>query len=178
MRETHVLISPLSCAALHARLLHAQALELSSLKTELDARSPPVRLVAIAGEHLGHEEFTRDYWKGELLFDLGKSSIFKVMGSGRQGLLSGVMSYFTGGSVSKNWARAGSKGVAGNIEGEGFKLGGVWLFAPSGLVYEHQEKTWGHTVEGAELDRLKRVIADMPKDQPGQVPLTAEAVSN
>lgn len=122
-----------------------------------------MRLVAIAGEHLGHEEFTQDYWKGELLFDLGKSSVFKVMGSGKQGLFSGVMSYMTGGSVSKSWALAGSKGVAGNLEGEGFKLGGVWLFAPSGLLYEHQEKTWGDTVEGAELANLRQLIAGIPK---------------
>lgn len=71
-------------------------MELSSLKPFLDSRTPPVRLIAVGGEALGHEEFS-GYWKGEkLLFDLGKQSLFRIMGAGKQGLLSGVFSYYTG----------------------------------------------------------------------------------
>jgi len=113
---------------------------------------------AATGEHLGHEDFMKDYWKGELFFDLGKESVFKVMGSGRQGLLGGALSYFLNGAVARNAARADAKGVQGNLEGEGFRLGGVWLLSPSELVYEHQERTWGDIVEGDQLAELERLI--------------------
>ncbi len=79
---------------------NAEALALSSLKPKLDSQTPPVRLVCIAGEALGHEEFLQDYWytfaaiyltvrvlsrteiacrKGELYIDEGKQTVFPVV---------------------------------------------------------------------------------------------------
>ena len=60
------------------------------------------------------------------------------MGSGKQGLLSGALSYFAGGAVAQNSARTDAKGVEGNMVGEGLKLGGVWFASPSAMLYEHQ----------------------------------------
>mmetsp|Transcript_23329 Transcript_23329/g.55523 ORF Transcript_23329/g.55523 Transcript_23329/m.55523 type:complete len:86 (+) Transcript_23329:459-716(+) len=44
------------------------------------------------------------------------------------------------------WAKA--NGVDGNMKGEGFKMGGVWVLGPGaeGIQYEHREKSWGDNV--------------------------------
>jgi hypothetical protein len=147
-------------------LCREEALELSSLKTFLDSRVPPVRLIAVAGEHLGHQDWQTDgqYWKGELFFDLGKTGLFNTMGSGKQGLLSGVLSYSLGGAVATNLERANAKGVSGNLKGEGFKLGGVWALSPEGAIaYEHKEGCWGDTVHGARLEELKTALSSFAR---------------
>ena len=59
-----------------------------------------------------------------------------------QGLLSGIFSYYTGGAVAQNSARCDAKGVTGNMEGEGLKLGGVFAVAPTGDVIPA-----GHTAQ-------------------------------
>jgi hypothetical protein len=129
------------------------------LKDELSSRHPPVRLIAIAGEHLGAEEFADKFWPGELFYDLGKAGVFKVMGSGSTSL-GGLASYLVGGAVKKNVQRCDSKGVEGNMVGEGFKLGGVWVVSPaSELVWEHNETTWGDIVEGDKLTALRAALA-------------------
>jgi hypothetical protein len=140
------------------------------MKPFLDARVPPVRLIAVGGEHIGHEEFST-YWKGEpVLFDLGKQTLFKIMGAGKTGLLSGALSYFLGGAVAQNSERCDTKGITGNLVGEGLKLGGVWAVSPTGgIVYEHKESTWGDIVEGSGLDELKAAVSSFGSD-PGTSP--------
>ena len=109
-----------------------------------------MRLVAIAGETRGAEEFMDDYWPGELYFDERKDSVFKVLNAGRQSKARAIASYFTGGKVKKALTRAKEKGYVGNFVGEGLKLGGVWAFSPKGfLVYEHKEKFVGDTLAGS-----------------------------
>ena len=134
---------------------------MSALKPYLDARSPPVRLIAVAGEPLGHEDFTANYWSGELFIDMGKKGLFKESGTGYQGLLSGIFSYYSGGAVAKNSARCDAKGVTGNMEGEGLKLGGVFAVSPGGdVMFEHKETTWGDTtVVGNRMTELKAAVA-------------------
>ncbi len=100
---------------------------LSSLKDQL-AEVPSVRLICIAGEHLGHEEFTGKYWTGELYFDLGKKTWYPAMGSGKM-VLSGLASYAFGGVVAKNVKRVDQKGIDGDLKGEGTILGGVWVIS-------------------------------------------------
>ncbi len=77
-----------------------EALMLSSLKERL-SEQPAVRLICIAGEHLGHEEFTEKYWRGELFFDVGKKVWYPAMASGKM-VLSGIISYLCCGIVAKN----------------------------------------------------------------------------
>ena len=103
------------------------------------AESPPVRLICVAGEHLGHEEFTEKYWRGELFFDVGKKHWYPLMGSGTMAL-SGLASYMFGGSVAKSISRVGAQKIDGNFKGEGTILGGVWVVSgvDKAILFEHQ----------------------------------------
>jgi len=118
-----------------------------------------VRLIAVAGEALGHDEFPQ-YWSGELYFDMDKRDLFKRSDLKYQGILSGAFSYYTGGAVAKASARCDAKGVTGNMVGEGLKLGGVFAVSPVGEVkFEHKEATWGDTtVAGNRTADLKRAV--------------------
>jgi hypothetical protein len=129
-----------------------------------------VRLIAVAGEALGHEDFNR-IWSGELYFDLGKAGLFKRSGLNYQGLLSGALSYYTGGAVAQHSARCDAKGVTGNMEGEGLKLGGVFAVSPTGEVaYEHKERTWGDTtVVGSRMAELQAAVASFSTGPPADV---------
>jgi hypothetical protein len=106
-----------------------------------------VRLVAIAKEPLGREEFVKDWWAppAELFLDTGAPGfpVFKEANGGSQGL-SGVASYLVGGAVAKNSKRVDAKGIKGDMKGEGKILGAVLVVDKSGeLLFHHQEKSWG-----------------------------------
>jgi hypothetical protein len=120
------------------KLCREEALALSSLKERM-AEFPAVRLICVAGEHLGHEEFTEKYWRGELFFDLGKKQLYPLMGSGRM-ILSGLASYMFGGAVAKNVSRVNEQEIEGDFQGEGTILGGVWVVsgAEKAILFEHQ----------------------------------------
>jgi hypothetical protein len=110
------------------------------LKPELDAKG--IRLIAVAGEHLGHDEFVPEHWKSDMFFDIDKKSMWPILGSGTgSGAVGGIASYATGGVVAKNMKRTKDKGITGNLKGEGLKLGGVWVLGAGtqGLLFEHQE---------------------------------------
>ena len=110
---------------------HAHAHAHSHSQGPLDAKG--VRLIGIAGEHLGREEFVEKYWKGELFFDMGKTSWFPAVHGGKKysNTASGIFSALFGGKVAKAWKRMTSKGgIEGNLKGEGFTLGGVWVVHP------------------------------------------------
>lgn len=143
-------------------------MELSALKPFLDARVPPVRLIAVAGEALGHEAFSPVYWSGELFFDMEKKDLFKKSDLKYQGLLSGVFSYYTGGAVAQNSARCDAKGVTGNMDGEGLKLGGVFAVSPTGEVaFEHREASWGDTTAvGDRMRALKTAVENFSTSNP------------
>jgi hypothetical protein len=111
------------------------------LKPELDAKG--VKLIAIAGEHFGTEEFTPEYWKSDLYYDLQKKNLWPILDSGST-IVGGVVSYYTGGAVKQNLKRAADKGITGNMKGtQGHILGGVWVIGAGeqGLIFEHQETT-------------------------------------
>ena len=116
---------------------------------------------------MGHEDF-KPYWSGELFFDIGKAGLFKPSGLKFQGLLSGALSYYTGGAVAQNAARCDAKGVSGNMEGEGLKLGGVFAVSPTGEVaYEHKEGTWGDTtVVSSRMAELEAAVASFSTGPP------------
>lgn len=139
---------------------------MSALKPELDKRG--VTLLAIAGERLGHEEFLKDYWKGELLFDEDKEHIWPVMGSVKKGffgVFSAVGSYVMGGKIKKDIKRCEANGVKGDLKGEGMKLGGVWVIGSSnqGVLFQHNEKEWGDIVlNDAVLDAVEKIHTTTP----------------
>lgn len=118
------------------------------------AKDKNVRLVAVAKERLGHEEFTRDYWQppAELYFDTTEPDypFFKAINGESMGLVHGLWSYLSGGKVAKNMKLA--KGVAGNLKGEGLVLGGILVVASSGdILMHHVEKEVGDQPDPAEL---------------------------
>ena len=159
----------------------AEALALSSLKPKLDSQTPPVRLVCIAGEALGHEEFLRDYWytfaaiylavrvlsrteiacrKGELYIDEGKQTVFPVVNPTAPSLMAGICSFFCGGEVKQHVNRVKAKNIQGNFKGEGLKLGGTLVVDPThGLLFEHQERIWGDNACAGKMAELEKAIA-------------------
>lgn len=113
------------------------ALRLSEIKPELDAEG--VELVAIGHEMLGLGEFYMEgFWKGQLFVDTSKD-IFRELNT-VQGNLLGLM--------AKETLEAGKlateRGTEGNLEGDGFQLGGVWVFAADGCtVFEYISRSFG-----------------------------------
>ena len=69
-----------------------------------------VRLVAIAKERVGWEEFTRDYWPppAEIYFDTAEPGypFFKATNGKNQGVVKMLASYMFGGEVASNLKRS------------------------------------------------------------------------
>jgi len=130
---------------------------LSSLKPMLDARG--VRLIGIAGEYIGHEEFTRDFWKGELFFDLEKKTWFPAMAGKNKpptNTLGGLWHLMTSSAFKR------VKGIKYNMDGDkglSLILGGVWIVHPrEGVVFEYPEKMWGDNVCVNKMEELQAAI--------------------
>uniref|UniRef100_A0A803T3X7 Peroxiredoxin-like 2A n=1 Tax=Anolis carolinensis TaxID=28377 RepID=A0A803T3X7_ANOCA len=63
-------------------------------------------------------------------------------------------------SVWRNFFRAWKSGYTGNIDGEGFVLGGVFVVGPGkqGVLLEHREKEFGDKVSlDAVLEAVKNI---------------------
>ena len=77
-----------------------------------------MRLVAIAKERDGWEEFTRDYWPppAEIYFDTADPGypFFKATNGKNQGVAKMLTSYMFGGEVANNLKR--SEHIQGHIE--------------------------------------------------------------
>jgi hypothetical protein len=118
--------------------------------------------VAIAGELMGSEEFTRGYWKGELYYDIGKKIVFPIMNSGTDGI-SQLLSSFP------NVLRAMENGFDNNLDGEGAIKGGVWLISNGQILFEHKEIKTGDTlvpdVNPGKLAELRNLIEEIPLSQ-------------
>jgi len=52
-----------------------------------------------------------------------------------------------------NIYRSKKLGTAGNLKGDGYHLGGVFVLGPGeeGIVYEHREGSWGDNVNTTEV---------------------------
>jgi len=113
-----------------------------------------VRLVAIAKDRLGWEEFTRDYWSppAEIYFDTAEPGypFFKASNGIKQGVAKMLTSYMFGGAVAENLKR--SKDIQGNLKGEGLVLGSVMVVSNTGEVLLHRkEKVVGDHPDNDEL---------------------------
>ena len=147
------------------------AAQLLAHKPQLDAAG--VRLVAVAKERLGLEEFVKDHWpvhegvelyiddSGEPRKD-GNTPLF-VAANGTAQKWGGIASALSGfGSAAGAVKRAKQAGFKGNLKGEGFNLGAVLVSGPTGALHlHHRESFWGdHPSDEALEAAIATVVAE------------------
>uniref|UniRef100_A0A3Q2CM29 Peroxiredoxin-like 2A n=1 Tax=Cyprinodon variegatus TaxID=28743 RepID=A0A3Q2CM29_CYPVA len=126
--------------------------KLSSLKPQLDKLGVP--LYAVVKEDVGTEvQNFRPYFKGEIFLD--EKRRFYGPRLRRMGLLA-----FMRLGVWLSGVRAFRKGFIGNVLGEGFVLGGVYVIGrgQQGILLEHREKEFGDKVDISEVLKAARKI--------------------
>ncbi|TNN03275.1 hypothetical protein fugu_000304 [Takifugu bimaculatus] len=117
-----------------------EAAELSSLKPRLDQLGVP--LYAVVKEDVGTEiQNFRPYFQGEIFLD--EKRRFYGPRERKMGLLG-----FLRVGVWMNGLRAFRSGFMGNVLGEGFVLGGVFVIGreQQGILLEHREREFGDKV--------------------------------
>ncbi|PWA25814.1 hypothetical protein CCH79_00001672, partial [Gambusia affinis] len=125
-------------------VIMAEASELSSLKPQLEELGVP--LVAVVKENVGSEiQDFRPHFAGDIYVD----EMRKMGGLG-----------FIRLGVWQNFIRAWRSGYQGNMHGEGFILGGVFVIGPGdqGILLEHKEKQFGDKVDTADVLKAVRKI--------------------
>jgi len=133
-------------------LCREEAAELSSLKPQLDELGVP--LYAVVKEDVGTEvQNFRPYFKGEVFLD--EKRCFYGPRERKMGLLA-----FLRVGVWLNGLRAFKKGFMGNVLGEGFVLGGVFVIGrgQQGILMEHREVEFGDKVNIANVIQAARRI--------------------
>uniref|UniRef100_A0A670HZG5 Peroxiredoxin-like 2A n=1 Tax=Podarcis muralis TaxID=64176 RepID=A0A670HZG5_PODMU len=138
----------------HGAVIMAEAAQLSSLKPQLDQLGIP--LYAVVKENIGTEvEQFQPYFKGEIFLDAQK----RFYGPKKRKMT--LLGMFRC-SVWRHFFNAWKHGYTGNLEGEGFVLGGVFVIGPGkqGILLEHREKEFGDKVS------LDAVLEAVEKIQP------------
>uniref|UniRef100_A0A3Q4HSQ4 Peroxiredoxin-like 2A n=1 Tax=Neolamprologus brichardi TaxID=32507 RepID=A0A3Q4HSQ4_NEOBR len=130
-----------------------EASALSSLKPQLEELGVP--LVAVVKEDIGTEirDF-RPHFAGDIYIDEQKCFYGPV--KRRMGGLGFIRL-----GVWQNVMRAWRSGYQGNMNGEGFVLGGVFVIGPAeqGILLEHREKEFGDKVDTADvLEAIKKIV--------------------
>lgn len=130
-----------------------EAAELSSLKPQLDELGVP--LYAVVKEDVGTEvQNFQSFFKGEIFLD--EKRRFYGPRERKMGLLA-----FLRVGVWMNGLLAFKRGFMGNILGEGFVLGGVFVIGQGqqGILLEHREIEFGDKVNAEDVIRAVRRIA-------------------
>uniref|UniRef100_A0A8D3A3J6 Peroxiredoxin-like 2A n=1 Tax=Scophthalmus maximus TaxID=52904 RepID=A0A8D3A3J6_SCOMX len=125
--------------------------QLSSLKPQLDELGVP--LYAVVKEDVGTEvQNFRPYFKGEIFLDEKR---FYGPRERRMGILA-----FLRLGVWLNGLRAFKNGFMGNVLGEGFVLGGVFVIGrgQQGILLEHREIEFGDKVNIIDVIKAARRI--------------------
>ncbi|KAI1894260.1 hypothetical protein AGOR_G00113980 [Albula goreensis] len=129
-----------------------EASELSSLKPQLEELGVP--LYAVVKENIGAEiQDFRPHFAGEIFLD-DQQTFY-----GPQQRKMGGLGFIRLG-VWQNFMRAWKAGYQGNMNGEGFILGGVFVIGAGkqGILLEHREKEFGNIVDAAAvLDAAKKI---------------------
>uniref|UniRef100_A0A673JDE7 Peroxiredoxin-like 2A n=1 Tax=Sinocyclocheilus rhinocerous TaxID=307959 RepID=A0A673JDE7_9TELE len=132
-----------------------EASELSSLKPQLDELGVP--LYAVVKENVGTEiQDFRPRLVGEIFLD-EKQAFY-----GPQQRKMGGLGFILLG-VWQNFIRAWRSGYQGNVNGEGFILGGVFVIGSGeqGVLLEHREKEFGDKVSiGSVLEAAKKIVVE------------------
>ncbi|TDG97787.1 hypothetical protein EPR50_G00211550 [Perca flavescens] len=134
-------------------VIMAEAAELSSLKPQLDELGVP--LYAVVKEDVGTEvQNFRPYFKGEIFLDEKR----RFYGPRERKM--GLMAFLRVG-VWMNGLRAFQRGFMGNVLGEGFVLGGVFVIGRGnqGILLEHREVEFGDKVNIEDVIRAVRRIS-------------------
>ncbi|KAK2884531.1 hypothetical protein Q8A73_021005 [Channa argus] len=134
----------------------AEAAELSSLKPLLDELRVP--LYAVVKEDIGTEvQNFKPYFKGEVFLD--EKRRFYGPRERKMGLLA-----FLRLGVWMNGLRAFRNGFLGNVLGEGFVLGGVFVIGrgEQGILLEHREVEFGDKVNIQDVIYAVRRISREP----------------
>lgn len=130
-----------------------EASELSSLKSQLEELGVP--LVAVVKENIGTEiQDFRPHFAGEIYID-EKQHFYGPLQRKMGGL------GFIRLGVWQNFIRAWRSGYQGNMHGEGFILGGVFVLGAGdqGILLEHREKEFGNKVDTADvLEAVKKIV--------------------
>lgn len=130
-----------------------EASELSSLKPQLEELGVP--LVAVVKENVGTEiQDFRPHFAGDIYIDEKKHFYGPL-----QRKMGGLGFIRLG--VWQNFMRAWRSGYQGNMNGEGFILGGVFVIGAGdqGILLEHREKEFGHKVDIAEvLEAVQKIM--------------------
>ncbi|XP_040293308.1 peroxiredoxin-like 2A isoform X1 [Bufo bufo] len=133
-------------------LCREEASELSQLKPELDQLGVP--LYGVVKEKIGTEiEAFQPYFKGDLFLDEKK----RFYGPQKRKMM--YLGFIRLG-VWQNFRRAWKAGYDGNLEGEGFILGGVFVIGSGnqGILLEHREKEFGDKANlTAVLEAAKKI---------------------
>jgi len=104
-------------------------------------------MYAVVGETLGSDEFEAKFFNGKGVF-LDSERIFYGPKIRKMGLWG-----FFRVETWLNIYRSKKLGTDGNLEGDGYHLGGVFVLGPGeeGIVYEHREGSWGDNVNTTEV---------------------------
>lgn len=132
-----------------------EAAELSSLKPQLDELGIP--LYAVVKEDVGTEvKNFRPYFQGEVFLDEKR----RFYGP-RERKLS-LLAFLRVG-VWMNGVRAFRNGFVGNVLGEGFVLGGVFVIGQrqQGILLEHREIEFGDKVN---IEDVLQAVRKMPQE--------------
>uniref|UniRef100_A0A672RN88 Peroxiredoxin-like 2A n=1 Tax=Sinocyclocheilus grahami TaxID=75366 RepID=A0A672RN88_SINGR len=136
-------------------LCREEASELSSLKPQLDELGVP--LYAVVKENVGTEiQDFRPHFAGEIFLD-EKQAFY-----GPQQRKMGGLGFIRLG-VWQNFIRAWRSGYQGNVNGEGFILGGVFVIGSGeqGVLLEHREKEFGDKVSiESILEAAKKIVVE------------------
>lgn len=130
-----------------------EASELSSLKPQLEELGVP--LVAVVKENVGTEiQDFRPHFAGDIYIDEEKRFYGPL-----QRRMGGLGFIRLG--VWQNFIRAWRSGYQGNMLGEGFILGGVFVIGAGdqGILLEHREKEFGDKVDNADvLEAVRKIV--------------------
>ncbi|KAK0151685.1 Redox-regulatory protein FAM213A [Merluccius polli] len=133
-------------------VIMAEAAELSSLKPQLDELG--VSLYAVVKEDVGTEiQNFKPYFSGEVFLDAKR----RFYGPRERSM--GLLAFLRVG-VWANGFRAFRNGFMGNVFGEGFILGGVYVLGPGqqGIMLEHREIEFGDKVNILDVLKAARRI--------------------
>jgi len=141
------------------------AKELSDIKPLLDEHD--VRLVGVGLEELGVEEFVAGkFFDGELFLDTQKKS-YEAMGFKRFGILASIPELLKKITRDAN-ARAGTRGITGNLAGDGMQTGGTIIVSKGGSEVLYLFKQQSFADHAPNEDILKALGIEHKAEEPRQ----------